>query len=131
MGFGVAQRIHVDQPAAHLERANRRMVLMLDNDNRADTLCQQRPCISGRGWHERANTGGRIVKLIQSEKRHNPAQRRCRNTTKCDSEKLTMKLVRIATALASQTGSSRIWAANNKVAVFVNRPAIPETTKVK
>ncbi len=63
---------------------------------------------------------------------HSPAGlARARNTTKCDSEKFTMKLARMATSLASHTGSNRISAATRSVAVLASQPAMPETTKAK
>jgi len=75
-----------------------------------------------------ARTGG--GKFVEREERH-LSQFRRRKTTKCDSEKLTRKLARIATALASQTGKSRISAANKSVAVLTSNPATPEATNVR
>ena len=51
--------------------------------------------------------------------------RATRNTTKCDSEKLTMKLARIAKAFARYTGKSSTCAANTSVAVLAMRPTMP------
>src|SRR5580704_5281408 len=56
---------------------------------------------------------------------------RLRNTTKCDSEKLTTKLAKMAPALAIHTGSSRICAATTSAAVLAIKPAMPDTAKVR
>ena len=40
--------IDVDEPAAHLEGADRRVVLVLDPDLAAAALVQQRPALFGR-----------------------------------------------------------------------------------
>jgi len=55
---------------------------------------------------------------------------RTRNTKKCESEKLTMKLTRIATALAIKIGSKRTCAAKTSAVVLTINPTMPDTTKV-
>ena len=128
--IGAAQGIHINKAAAGFERSGRRVVLMLDHDRGADPFGEQRPGISRRRRHIAANGRGGGGKFVEGEQRHR-SQFRGRNTTKCDIEKLTRKLARIATALASHTGNSRISAANSSVAVLTSNPATPEATKVR
>ena len=45
------QPVEIDQPAAHLEGADRRVVLVLDHDGRAEPLRQQRPRMRRRRRH--------------------------------------------------------------------------------
>src|SRR5258707_5966970 len=56
------------------------------------------------------------------------ALRRGRNTTKCDMEKLTAKVVRMAQPLAGSTGTN--CAATTNAVVFAMTPRIPEATNV-
>src|SRR5665213_1952371 len=63
------QTIEIDQSAAHLESAGRRMVLMLDNDRRAEPLRQHRPGIRRRRRHRPAHDLMRALKLGQVKHR--------------------------------------------------------------
>ena len=49
------QPVEIDQPAAHLEGADRRVVLVLDHDGRAEPLRQQRPGMRRRRRHRLAD----------------------------------------------------------------------------
>ena len=57
----LAQRRDVRQPAAHLERAERRMVLVLEPQLDAEPLAQQRPAKRGRDGHDVAHERRRAV----------------------------------------------------------------------
>ena len=62
---GRFRRSHVDEAAAHLEGADRRVVLVLDPDLGARALAEQRPAILRRRRHDRMHEGGRLLKRCQ------------------------------------------------------------------
>src|SRR5215211_3314052 len=85
-----------------------------------------------RGQHQARLSGG--LRAFTLRRRHGQSVGalaslggRGRNTTKCDSKKLTMKLTPIASALAPHIG--RYCAAMTRVAVLAITPAMPEATK--
>ena len=55
---GSPQFADMDQPAAHLEGAGRRMVLVLDPDIGAGACGEQRPGVGRRRRHRRVDDGG-------------------------------------------------------------------------
>ena len=68
IGVFLTQRVHVDEAAADLERANRRVVLVLDPEFATVALGQQRPATLGRRREGLVDEGGRLLQL--GEGRH-------------------------------------------------------------
>ena len=66
-GLLALQPVHVDQPATHLERAGRRVVLVLDPDLGAGAARQQGPGILRRGRHGGMDDGGRVFDILKGQ----------------------------------------------------------------
>jgi hypothetical protein len=64
-----SQPIHIDHAAAHLERADRRVVLMLDEDIRADAGREPRPFVLRRRRHGGSHDRQRGFNLGEGEQR--------------------------------------------------------------
>ena len=62
---GAAQRVEIDEPAAHLECAGRGMVLVLDEDFDPGPLLKERPGIGRCRRHERAHDCRGLGKCIK------------------------------------------------------------------
>jgi hypothetical protein len=72
------QAVDIDEPAAHLEGAGRRMVLVFNNGRRAEPLRQQRPSVSRRRRHRRADDVVRAFQLPEIKHRCTNGRRHTR-----------------------------------------------------
>lgn len=61
----LAQGMQISQPAAHLERAHFRVVLMLHAHRRAHGLREHRPAVLRGRWNHRMNDAGRSAQMAQ------------------------------------------------------------------
>ena len=59
------QPVEIDQPTAHLEGADRRVVLMLDHNARAEPLAEQRPGMRRRRRHRLPHDFVRAFELLE------------------------------------------------------------------
>ena len=66
-GLPAPVAIEIDQPTAHLEGADGRVILMLDPDLAAGALAQQRPGILRRRRHDVVDKPGRLLEFAKIE----------------------------------------------------------------
>ncbi len=79
LAAAAAQRLHIDQPAARLERSGRGVVLVLDHHLGADARLEERPGVGGGRRHQAADDLGGGRQFVERKKRHGGCfQHHCR-----------------------------------------------------
>ena len=69
-GGVVLELVNIDQSAAHLEGADRRVVLVLHPGLAPSAPGEQRPSILRRGRHGGVHNGGRVFDILQRQQHH-------------------------------------------------------------